>query len=41
MYHIKKENPFEGRLLVCNVPKRVEVHFEVNEMYERDFFKFL
>jgi len=27
LYNIEKENPFEGRLLVCEVAKRVEVHF--------------
>jgi hypothetical protein len=25
--NIERENPFEGRLLVCKVAKRVEVHF--------------
>jgi hypothetical protein len=27
LYNIERENPFEGRLLVCKVAKRVEVHF--------------
>jgi hypothetical protein len=27
VYNIKRENPFEGRFLVCKVANRVEVHF--------------
>ncbi len=29
LYNIERENPFEGRLLVCKVAKRVGVHFQV------------
>jgi hypothetical protein len=29
LYNIERENPFEGRLLVCKDAKKVGVHFQV------------
>jgi hypothetical protein len=29
LYNIKRENPFEERLLICKVAKTVVVHFQV------------
>ncbi len=29
LYNIERENPFEGRLLVCKVAKRVGIRFQV------------
>jgi hypothetical protein len=41
LYNIERENPFEERLLVCKVTKRVVVHFQVNGRSGRDFLKML
>jgi len=41
MYNIERENPFEGKLLICKVAKRIEVHFKVSRRCGRDFFKVL
>ncbi len=35
MYNIERENPFEGRLLVCKVAKRVIVFPSEWEVWER------
>ncbi len=35
MYNIEKENPFEGRLLVCKVAKRVRVFPSEWEVWKR------
>jgi len=41
LYNIERENPFEGRLLVCKVAKKVRFHFQVSGSCGKDFFKVL
>ncbi len=35
LYNIERENPFEGRLLVCKVTKRVRVFLNEWEVWKR------
>jgi hypothetical protein len=39
LYNIERNNPFEERLLVCKVAKRVVVYFQVNGRCGRDFLE--
>ncbi len=39
LYNIERENPFEEKLLVCKVAKRVVVHFQVSGRYGKDFLE--